>query len=115
MSGKSDGAASFCRNDFAKRNDFLAMLSQARDGRVRLFRIKHGHHANAAIKRPQHFLFANVPRRGQPFEYRQDLNAIELQAHGKSGRQDARAPRGLDAAALRGRRRGQPGYRPAAA
>ena len=90
MSGKSDGAASFRRNDFAKRDDFLAMRGQACGGGVRFLPVEHGHHANAAIERPQHFLFADIACRGEPFEYRQDRHAIELQADGKSRRQNAR-------------------------
>ena len=81
MSGKSNGAASFRRNDFAKRDDFLAMRCQACDGGVRFLRIEHGHHANAAIERSQHFLFVDIAGRGEPFEYRQDWHAIEPQAH----------------------------------
>ena len=44
-----------------------------------------------------------------------EVARLLLDAGAEPGRQDARAARGLDAAALRGRRRGQPGYRPAAA
>ncbi len=59
MSAKIDGAAASL-NDFAEPNHGLAVLGEALAGGVGAGAIQHGNHADAAVKRAQHFGFADA-------------------------------------------------------
>ena len=86
MSAKIDPRIAVARDDLAEPYGGFAIRRELFDRRGGCVGGQHGNHADSAIECAQHFGFGDFARRRQPFEDRQDRDAVEIDRGAQSWR-----------------------------